>query len=492
MRATRRATMTLALVLAAAMSAAVAPAAAGPLRAVDCGKLPKGVREGRDIRCVLITVPLRHGDAADPRTLRVAVSIVRADRRAGKPPLIVLGGGPGEPIAAAGPSAAAPRSKSALGRLNNDRDLVLVEQRGAGRSRPALGCVPETTAATPQLTAATTDAAIRDALIAVFQTCAQRLTASGADLAAFTTEAIASDLDAVRRALRIRQADVLANSYGTKIALVAASRPSSWIRRIVLSSTIQPGTNFATEAPANFARALRVLNTRCAAAPRCRARFGDLEARLERALTSLEASPLTNGKVTLTAALASTAVYQSFYTSTGVEQLPAFIGALAKRDRRLLQATGAEMSAGAIIAQGQQYAVLCSEELAGLTAASLLPSLGGFPKAARLLGVYQTTVGAPAETICDTFVPAPPPPSSGPDLSQVKQPVLIVSGVMDQTTPPAYGVAVAKALPRSRHVVLPTGHSPVFAAGVCGIKLLSGFLSRPAATLPRCRGVRLG
>lgn len=440
MRRTCRGTATLALV--AGMSGGAAPAASADVTTVRCGKLPSGVREGRDVRCTYVRVPLRYLDPAERRTILVAASVVRADRPQGKRPLVVLSGGPGEPIAAAAASVASPKSKSPLARLHRDRDLVLVDQRGAGASRPALECDAEQEAVTPQLESAQTDAGVRDLLVSAYTGCAQRLRSKNLDLAAFTTDHVARDLDRVRKALKLRRADVFATSYGTKVALAAARRDSEWIGRIVLSSAIPPQSDFVAGAPANYARALRAVNATCAAT-QCKAKYGDLEAKLEGALASLETSPLTgpsaDGKTaTLTAAVAAGLVFSSFYDRQRLAALPELIDALGRRDPALLTAATTRPG-GLRVSQAQQYAVLCSEELSSATPEGLRAGLAGLPSAARLLGEYQTTVGVPATSICPAFVPRPQPlPKSPRPLGGLSVPVLVVSGLYDQVTPPAY------------------------------------------------------
>lgn len=484
----RRAVMLGAVAAAAGVSA---PVAGAQVTTVDCGKLPSDVREGRDVRCAFVSVPLRHGDADEKRRIQVAVSVARADRPSGKRPLIFLSGGPGEAIAAVGLNFASAKFKSPLARLNDTRDVVFVEQRGVGASKPALECTPDEEAAAPQLSAATTDPAIRDILIAAYTSCAQRLRASGIDLTAFTTAQIAQDLNTVRRALKIRKADVFATSYGTKVALSAARRDSSWMGRLVLSSTVPPGVNFAAEAPENFAAALKRINGACASAAKCKDRFGDLEAKLEAAITSLEAQPLTvpGQPGALTADGATSLVFQTFYNTKKLTALPALIDALAKRDPEVLKAVGSEESGGSGTTQGQQFAVLCAEENSLTTAEELRSRFAGLPKASQVLGEYTINVGVPSDAICRAF--APRPQRSRPlALRPLTLPVLVVSGLFDHVTPPAYGEAVAEMAPSTTHIVLPTGHSPVTNAGACGVRLLTTFLAGTRGRLPRCEGFK--
>ena len=102
-------------------------------------------------------------------------------------PLFILAGGPGQAASFLGPFAAA------LTGVRKDRDIVLVDQRGTGRSSP-LVCAAfkpdDSLEATLELDPVPKAAA-----------CAQELAAQGVDAAQYTTAAWIADLDAVRAAL---------------------------------------------------------------------------------------------------------------------------------------------------------------------------------------------------------------------------------------------------------------------------------------------------
>ncbi len=80
-------------------------------------------------------------------------------------------------------------------RVAAPRDLVIIDERGVGLSRPALEC-PEFL---ESLATATVTAEIREAAVAGMTACHDRLVGEGIDLSAYDTAANVRDIDAVRR-----------------------------------------------------------------------------------------------------------------------------------------------------------------------------------------------------------------------------------------------------------------------------------------------------
>ncbi|WP_354701420.1 alpha/beta hydrolase [Paraconexibacter sp. AEG42_29] len=469
------------VVAVAAPAAASGAQASVQARVAKCPKLPAGVKEGKDVRCYAVRQPLRHGRRPDDqRKVTIGVTRAVALRHTSAPPLIFLSGGPGEPNAQNVLAAVKPKQPNALSSLRRTRDIYFIEQRGVGLSRPELSCEKEMKAAT---SIPGTDAEISALVIATYEACAGRLKRQGIDLGGFTTAQIAQDLDSVRRALHIGRADVQATSYGTKVALAAAQRNPKWIRRMLLVSTIDPRANFALDAPGNLVRAVNTLNATCNLTS-CRTRYGNLREKLDAGIESLAQAPLTSpaapGQV-LTAGLAITKVFSAFYTKQGIDQLPSLISAIARRDPKLLKAGDAGATAGLVT--GQEYSVLCGEELSHLTAARIARASASLPSYARTFAGTQTTLGLPAVSICKAF-DRKPQVARPTGLSNVRMPVLLVSGSLDQVTPPSYAAAVRKRLPRATSITLPAGHSAVNNVGPCGQKLVVAFFD--VKRLPQC------
>ena len=157
-------------------------------------------------RCGVLEVPENPNRPA-VRQLRISVAVIPAIGGQPRPdPIAVLMGGPGED--AIGSAEIYARK---LAPLRQDRDILLVDQRGTGRSA-ALDCElfsPERP-----------EASLRDLFsLTAVERCDRRLSAQ-ADLTQYTYDRFANDLEQVRRALGYGPLNLFAGSYGTRAAQV--------------------------------------------------------------------------------------------------------------------------------------------------------------------------------------------------------------------------------------------------------------------------------
>src|SRR5258705_7144435 len=155
-------------------------------------------------QCGTLEVPENRAKP-DGRKVSLAIAVLPANTlnpRAA--PLFMLAGGPGQAASFLGPFAAG------LTGVRKDRDIVLVDQRGTGRSSP-LRCA----AFKPDDSADTT---LELDQVPKAGACVKELMAAGVDAAQYTTAAWIADLDAVRTALGYAKVNLWGGSYGTRAA----------------------------------------------------------------------------------------------------------------------------------------------------------------------------------------------------------------------------------------------------------------------------------
>jgi pimeloyl-ACP methyl ester carboxylesterase len=207
-------------------------ATAAKLRTSPC-ELP-GV--GRAAQCGVLDIP-EDSNQPDGRRLPIHVAIIpAASGTALSDPIVVLMGGPGEDAISAAAIYAAQFEP-----LLRDRNLLLVDQRGTGKSA-ALKCdlfSPETAA--ENLQDFFPPAAIRS--------CKVRLQAV-ADLTRYTYLYFARDLEQVRRALGYGPVNLFAGSYGTRAAQVYMRAFPQSVRTAYLGSVVP----IDLEGPLDFAK----------------------------------------------------------------------------------------------------------------------------------------------------------------------------------------------------------------------------------------------
>ena len=154
-----------------------------------------------------------------PGRVSLFVAKVPARQRGGatRPPVIVLAGGPGQSATSAFVS-----PLGVLRALYRDRDMVIYDQRGTGRS-DVLRC------------RALEHSNLLDAGRAA-AACARRL---GPRRAFYTSRDTADDIDALRAKLGAEQVALYGTSYGTKVALAYSLSYPARVDRLVLDSVAE-------------------------------------------------------------------------------------------------------------------------------------------------------------------------------------------------------------------------------------------------------------
>ena len=262
----RRAAITAPLAAGLLLLPAGAGAAAAPAAGDAAAQLPRCPGD-RSARCGRIRVPLHRTDPSGPRlTVRFRV-YPRTDRaRPAAEPIVAVEGGPGYGSIDSGGS-----YRFLLGPLRRDHDLILVDNRGTGRSG-AIDC--------PRLQAG------KGVYTRNVGRCARQL---GAAADAYGTGAAADDLAAILDRLGVPVVSIYGDSYGTYFAQAFAVRHPTACAR--WCSTPRSRSTASIRGAARRP-------TRCAPRGRCCARArdcpaGDPLADLRRLAARLERRPLT-------------------------------------------------------------------------------------------------------------------------------------------------------------------------------------------------------
>lgn len=238
------------------------------------------------LRCGVVQVPRDHARPEGPTYALAVVIVASAQRPALLDPVVYISGGPGAPLTVyAGYQARHPYAPN--------RDLILVDQRGAGRSEPRL-C--------PELQGALVDAmlavatqpthAVLAADRAVHLACRDAARARGVDLDTFGTAATAEDYEWVRRALGIARWNVVGESYGTTVGMTLLARHPDSVRSAVLDSLNPPDAYFDLPWSGRVARARDAFLDACGTDPRCATAYPELPALYREAVARLgDAAP---------------------------------------------------------------------------------------------------------------------------------------------------------------------------------------------------------
>ncbi|HZR83417.1 MAG TPA: alpha/beta fold hydrolase [Candidatus Binatia bacterium] len=450
-------------------------------------EIPDG-QDPANVACGWLTVP-ENRSRPEGRTIRLAVVKLAATGADPEPdPLVLLSGGPGQwaldgilPTWTA--DFAAP--------IQSKRDIVIFDQRGSGRSQPALGC-PEVQRYRDALGILTTTDEDADIDTTIFIACNDRLVREGNDLAGYSSAATARDIADLMTALGYDRFNLYGLSYGTRVALTALrDLPAARIRSAVLDSVVPPQAPFVKTGSAVEQSFERVLDG-CAADPDCnrtypnlrRATF-DLVDRLDREpLTVHPTDPETNEPfpVIINGDRLIRLAESAFQSARLIPFLPIFVTTTAAGDTSLLTVALGAVAAPALYSPGVQNAVLCNEAEPFIDPARAAAEQAMVePRIAHAFAVPDAWMRA-----CPHFgLPEPDPVEKEPVHSEV--PTLVFAGEYDPNTPPAYGRLAAETLPNSHlfqfpgfgHVVL-TQQAGSDGEPSCAMQLMAAFVDDPS------------
>ncbi|MDH5540374.1 MAG: alpha/beta hydrolase, partial [Rhizobacter sp.] len=307
----------------AALALGAAAAWAEPL--TDCRVT--GLRHG--VKCGVLQRPLDPAQPGGPSIELHYVVVPAIARRKLPDPVFVLAGGPGQSAIRLAPSLTA-----LLNRLNNRRDIVLVDQRGTGRSAP-LECDEPRHPTLAELS--DPQRPVQRALRCLPGLLALAHVNGPQGLRHYTTPVAMQDLEAVRAQLAAPRINLVGVSYGTRAALEYLRQFPSRVRRSVLDGVAPPDMRLPSSAGIDTQAAFDALLAACdveaacaAAYPTLRADWAFLLASLPRPVTL--SHPLT-GKTEhfdLTRAMVLGAVRGPLYNPALAAGLPGAIAEAAQ------------------------------------------------------------------------------------------------------------------------------------------------------------------
>jgi pimeloyl-ACP methyl ester carboxylesterase len=183
-------------------------------------------------------------------------------------------GGPGEEAITAGADFA-----RMFGSLRNDRDILLVDQRGTGRSA-TLACIlySDEDAAT----------SLRDLFpVAAVERCRQQLSAR-ADLTQYSFARVANDLEHIRRTLGYGRLNLSAGSYGTRAAQVYVRAYPQNVRTVLLHSIVPIDIPMPLPMARTAEAAMESTLKACAVESACNAAFPNIRDELHQIIARLD------------------------------------------------------------------------------------------------------------------------------------------------------------------------------------------------------------
>ncbi|MEI8395339.1 MAG: alpha/beta fold hydrolase [Rhodospirillaceae bacterium] len=458
------------------------PAALLTLNVIEC---PFASPTGNRVDCGTLAVPERR-DRPGGKTVSLFFAITRANGAEPLPdPVLVLNGGPGQPG-----SDLIESGWEKLAELRRTRDIIYVDQRGTGHSRPSLYCRNLSPVAYWHGGLSAADA----------EACLKPIQSAGFDIANFNSTESAADLVALRTTLGIRKWNLFGTSYGTALAMEVVRRDGNAVRSVVLNSpTTLRSSWLDTGRMAEIRDVYRRLFADCAADPACNTAypaldrvFLDLAKRMtDNPLPVSYLDPRTGQAVDTRMSFSNLLDILTVVVGSGTtaERVPALLRHLSRVAEGREQARPELLSwlympywqTMDMIAYGLNAAIGCREIRPWIDAARLRREGAAFEPY-----VFPQAVEQDYDVFCAAWrLPRSSEEVRQPVVSAV--PALLLTGDYDTMTPTGIADTVAQNLKSAKvlrfHAI---GHD-VFSVSPCAREAMTGFIQSPEQPIaPAC------
>jgi pimeloyl-ACP methyl ester carboxylesterase len=416
-----------------------------------------------------LTVPL---DYAEPDAIQLELSVMLFEGDGNGEPAIYLEGGPG-----GSGSSTIEGMFPYFEALLVERDLVILDQRGTGRSDPLLHCPDMERAFRGELS----DDEQRGNLVAELRTCAAEFREQGIEPRHFSSHANAADVEQLRQALGYDRWHVFGVSYGTRLALDVMRYFPEGVASIVLDSTVPTDVDLLAGVPRSVPAAFQRIFDHCASQARCDEAYPDLADTFSSMVASLTETPvelqLSDDSTYLLDGRRAVELFGTLsYSGENIVYIPELIRQLSNRQlatiREIVELLHSPAQGIPAVAIGMYLSIVCSEYAAFSAAAEV--------EAAIALLEPELRPGFSADEsfdFCEAWnVPGAPASEREPIESDI--PTLVLAGSYDPVTPPAWGRRVLAGLSQGVFEEMAGSGHAVFATS-CGTRMIREFWADP-------------
>lgn len=394
----------------------------------NCTLTLPGTTRTTAARCGRLEVA-ENPDDPEGNRIKLRVALAPAVSRAPKPdPLFVFAGGPGQAA-----SEAYVTLQPILEKIRKERDIVLIDQRGTGRSNPMKCPIEDVESLDSSL----------DLEYVAEQTslCLEQV---DGDPLYYTSTIAMHDYELVRRAMGYEKINLYGGSYGTRTAQVYLRLYPEKVRSIILDSVVPMELILGTEHAQMLDRSVAATFRDCNEDEYCKEKYSEGLDGLDELLQSLRGQPReitfthpATGKqesLTVTAEVLAVAIRFLSYSSETQAVLPLLIHeavTTGKLDRLASQAWIVMGGLQEQLSHGMELSVLCSED---------------YPYMPAQWDDTNTILGDAFISMIKASCEIWPHNAAGPEFHEPvisDVPVLMLTGTRDPVTPPSYAEQTA-------------------------------------------------
>ncbi|MCS6232280.1 alpha/beta fold hydrolase [Shewanella baltica] len=390
------------------------------------------------LNCGFVTVP-ENPNKPDGKQIQVHYVVLPAVKNVNhEEALLAIAGGPGQSAIdnAAGFDAM-------LSKVRQQRDILLIDQRGTGRSN-LLTC--DEGAQSPL----SFDDDNADTL-AETQKCLAKI---DADVTQYGSLNAIKDFEAVRQHLGYKKLHIYGISYGTRMAQLYMRLYPAHLATVTLDGIV-PMQQSVLEIGASIDRGFDLLFKDCQETTACHAQFPVLKAEFDQVAASLAKAPVMENvydpvtgektMLTMTRGKFYGSIRMALYQANVRALVPHAIHQAAKHNFQPILGLYSLTIDNAGMAMGMHASVVCGEDMHRITPAMREQAQHSFMGKTMLEGLEAT---------CEVWkVPAVDDSFSEPISSDI--PTLLLSGEIDPATPPSWGELAMEKLTNAKHFVAP-------------------------------------
>ncbi|MGI2209170.1 alpha/beta hydrolase [Shewanella baltica] len=390
------------------------------------------------LNCGFVTVP-ENPNKPDGKQIQVHYVVLPAVKNVNhEEALLAIAGGPGQSAIdnAAGFDAM-------LSKVRQQRDILLIDQRGTGRSN-LLTC--DEGAQSP-LSFDDDNADTK----AETQKCLAKI---DADVTQYGSLNAIKDFEAVRQHLGYKKLHIYGISYGTRMAQLYMRLYPAHLATVTLDGIV-PMQQSVLEIGASIDRGFDLLFKDCQETAACHAQFPELKAEFDQVAASLAKAPVMENvydpvtgektMLTMTRGKFYGSIRMALYQANVRALVPHAIHQAAKHNFQPILGLYSLTIDNAGMAMGMHASVVCGEDMHRITPAMREQAQHSFMGRTMLEGLEAT---------CEVWkVPAVDDSFSEPISSDI--PTLLLSGEIDPATPPSWGELAMEKLTNAKHFVAP-------------------------------------
>ncbi len=389
------------------------------------------------------------------KTIEIAFVRFKSTSKNPGSPIIYLAGGPG----GSGIQSAKYRRFDLFMAMREFGDVIALDQRGTGQSKPNLRCPG-------RLSLSFDQPMTRKSLISEEATnlskCEKSWNEKGIDTASFNTVESANDINDLRIALGAKKVSLWGISYGTHLALATIRQHGKYIDKAILAGV--EGTNETLKLPSSTQKLLIDIDKRVKVNEELRKKMPDFLGSLEKILKNLEEKPVT-------VEIENRRTKKKTKVTIGKFDVQIILGSYSGRDSFLASLPNLVnlMQNGDYSFIAQQMLWLRRGRTSSLMSVAMDCASGISEKRNAQItdeaekSLLGNAINAPFPEVCKSINYA----KLGSDFRKPvksKLPVLLISGTLDGRTPVSNAEFAQKGFKNSSHLIINgAGHSdPLF------------------------------